>query len=205
MFLSNKYTKCYFLIINRANMENRIKGKTYFEKHHIIPKSCGGGNDSENLVLLTAKEHFICHLLLTKMCVEKNHYHKMLFALNSMSRQRGLKNAYYSRMYAYLRPKISKALSEMNKGKPKPGTSQKLKGRPKSPEHLEKLRANLRKINSTKNRNKIYKVIDIQGNETIVNNRAQFCNEHSLVLEEFSRAASSGKRYRGFLISILPV
>ena len=29
------------------------------ENHHIIPKSCGGLNDKNNMIRLTAKEHFI--------------------------------------------------------------------------------------------------------------------------------------------------
>lgn len=62
-FLKNKYTKYYFLIIN--NSKNRTK--QYSEKHHIIPKSFGGTDDSENLVDLTPREHFICHMLLTKI------------------------------------------------------------------------------------------------------------------------------------------
>jgi hypothetical protein len=66
MFIENKYTKWYFSIVNRA--KSRVfDDNQYIEKHHIIPRSLGGNNDLENLVSLTAKEHFICHLLLTKM------------------------------------------------------------------------------------------------------------------------------------------
>lgn len=39
----------------------------YYENHHIIPRSLNGSNSSENLVLLTAREHFICHWLLVKI------------------------------------------------------------------------------------------------------------------------------------------
>lgn len=39
----------------------------YIEVHHVYPKSMGGSNEKTNLAVLTAKEHFICHLLLTKM------------------------------------------------------------------------------------------------------------------------------------------
>jgi len=62
MYLQNKYSKCYFNIINRAK-SREIAPNTYTEKHHIISKSCGGDNSSANLVKLTAREHFICHLL----------------------------------------------------------------------------------------------------------------------------------------------
>ena len=44
---------------NRAR-ENSV----YYEKHHVIPSSLGGKNEYENLVYLTAKEHFIAHRLL---------------------------------------------------------------------------------------------------------------------------------------------
>lgn len=35
----------------------------YYEKHHIILKCMGGDNSLENLVKLTAREHFLCHWL----------------------------------------------------------------------------------------------------------------------------------------------
>ncbi len=58
----------YNSIISKALGENRKKGNgTYYEKHHIIPKCIGGGNEKENLILLTAKEHFICHKLLFRI------------------------------------------------------------------------------------------------------------------------------------------
>ena len=65
MFLNNKYTKWYNNIITKA--EQKVNRNGYHEKHHIIPKSIGGSNDESNLIYLTAKEHFVCHLLLTKM------------------------------------------------------------------------------------------------------------------------------------------
>lgn len=66
MFIKNKYNKWYFNIIDRAKSRT-LANDDYVEKHHIIPKSLGGSNNADNLVCLTAKEHFICHLLLTKM------------------------------------------------------------------------------------------------------------------------------------------
>ena len=53
------------------------------EKHHIIPRSFGGGNTKNNIVKLTAREHFLCHLLLTKMTTGVNR-HKMLHAFMLM-------------------------------------------------------------------------------------------------------------------------
>lgn len=58
------YKNIYHTII-----ENRIKNPYlgYTENHHILPRSLGGSNCKSNLVRLNAREHFICHLLLTKM------------------------------------------------------------------------------------------------------------------------------------------
>ena len=62
-----RYQKLYNKIIKNAQSHNRSKkDKTYYESHHIKPKSLGGTNDASNLVLLTAKEHFVCHHLLIK-------------------------------------------------------------------------------------------------------------------------------------------
>jgi len=69
MFIQNKYYNYYNNLINKA--KNRLLD-CYTEKHHIIPKSIGGNDSLENLVSLTAREHFIAHLLLTKITLGKN-------------------------------------------------------------------------------------------------------------------------------------
>lgn len=80
--MQNKYLCWYNSIIQKA--KNRTNNFGYIEKHHIIPKSLGGTNDLDNLVKLTAKEHFICHLLLTKITIG-NAKLKMIFAFIAMS------------------------------------------------------------------------------------------------------------------------
>lgn len=39
----------------------------YSERHHVIPLCIGGNNTKENIVTLTAPEHFVAHQLLVKM------------------------------------------------------------------------------------------------------------------------------------------
>lgn len=46
---------------------DKTKLSYYTEKHHIIPKCMGGNNDSENLVLLTMREHILAHYILTRI------------------------------------------------------------------------------------------------------------------------------------------
>jgi len=38
----------------------------YYENHHIIPKSLGGSDCKDNMVLLTNEEHFLAHRMLMK-------------------------------------------------------------------------------------------------------------------------------------------
>jgi len=79
------------IVANRKN--NRYNG--YTERHHIIPKSLGGSDALENLVNLSAKEHFICHLLLTKIYEKNsNEYHKMIFAFLMMLTKSNNQNRY---------------------------------------------------------------------------------------------------------------
>ena len=59
------YKKIHDKIIENAISENRVKNSNvYYEKHHIIPRCMNGTNDIDNLILLTAKEHFILHKIL---------------------------------------------------------------------------------------------------------------------------------------------
>lgn len=62
------YKRVYDEIIKRAKLRglNKKHLEGYFEKHHIVPKCMGGFDEKLNYVLLTAKEHFICHHLLWK-------------------------------------------------------------------------------------------------------------------------------------------
>jgi hypothetical protein len=69
------YQKVYNQIIERAK-NRQLEG--YKEKHHIIPKCLGGNNDKENLVELTAREHFLCHRLLCEIYPLN---HKLIWAL----------------------------------------------------------------------------------------------------------------------------
>jgi hypothetical protein len=68
------YRKIYNAICENAKNENRTKRSgIYYEAHHIIPRCLGGkGNCTAykthpNVVLLTAKEHYICHRLLCEI------------------------------------------------------------------------------------------------------------------------------------------
>jgi hypothetical protein len=59
-----------YLLIYQSLIKSRVTNPTsssYYEKHHIIPKSHGGLNSPDNIVKLTAREHYLAHWLLTKI------------------------------------------------------------------------------------------------------------------------------------------
>lgn len=58
------YKDHYDKLIYKAKMRTEIN--QYTENHHIIPRCMGGTDTKDNLVRLTAREHFIAHQLLYK-------------------------------------------------------------------------------------------------------------------------------------------
>ena len=62
------YLNHYNLLILSKKFLGRNKNNSeiYYENHHIVPKWLGGDNSKNNLVLLTAREHYVAHLLLWK-------------------------------------------------------------------------------------------------------------------------------------------
>ena len=97
-----------------ARGQNRtLNENTYYERHHIIPRSLGGSDAAENLVALTPEEHYTAHLLLVKIHKDnKTNYAKMLHSCNLMSGNSniGRKNKYYGW--------TKRALSLLKKGNP---------------------------------------------------------------------------------------
>lgn len=116
------YKIIYDQIIERAKPRglNKKSIEGYFEKHHIIPKCLGGTNDKSNLVLLTSREHFICHHLLWKTDI---HNKSLLLAFTNMR----CANSKYkrefrlsSRQYEIVRIAFSKAQKELKTGSGNP-------------------------------------------------------------------------------------
>jgi hypothetical protein len=96
-FNNSKYTKWYYAIVNNR-LSNPLPKNVYKEKHHIIPESfyssrsregvkgwlSGDPDDKNNLVELTAREHALCHWLLTKMTISIRAYELMIYSFNMM-------------------------------------------------------------------------------------------------------------------------
>lgn len=63
------YKKIYDQLVAKAKVRglDRKSVDYYTEIHHIVPRSLGGSDEESNLVMLSAREHYIAHLLLWKM------------------------------------------------------------------------------------------------------------------------------------------
>ena len=103
----------YNKLIERA--KNRVL-EGYTETHHIIPKCLGGEDTEDNLVNLTAREHFLCHKLLCEI-YPCNHKLSQALWLMAIGKRRYKKNNPYKitgREYERLKIKFI----ESRKGKP---------------------------------------------------------------------------------------
>lgn len=110
------YQAHYDNLINRA--VNRVV-EGYTEKHHIVPRCMGGSNDKSNLVVLTAREHFIAHLLLAKLHGAPNP--KLWCAVQAMSMVEGnVGRTSRNRMVGFKREAHSKAMSILMSGENNP-------------------------------------------------------------------------------------
>ncbi len=103
------YNKIYYQIIKRGN-NRKLEG--YIEKHHIIPKCIGGSDDEDNIVELTAREHFLCHMLLCEIYPKEYKLKHALF-LMAIGKNKVIENHYVisSRVYERLRTEYSVMLT----------------------------------------------------------------------------------------------
>jgi hypothetical protein len=115
------HQKVYESIIYRAKSQNRIKLRKsnpvyiYYENHHIIPRCLNGGEEKENKVLLTAREHFICHKLLTYIYPNNQ---KIVYAFFRITFSKRLGCKISSKDYAYAKElKASFHLTKETKNK----------------------------------------------------------------------------------------
>lgn len=147
------YKLIYNSLIKKAQNRQYIE---IYEIHHIVPRCMGGDDNSDNLVKLSHREHFVAHLLLA-------HVYNNLKVWAAVICMKGSHNSYMnSRLYEIARKKRSelmrgnsyaknciipektrKAIAESNK---KRGFTQNMKekctfaGKSHSEEHKEYMR-----------------------------------------------------------------
>ncbi len=147
------YEKHYNLLCQTRQQLNRQKlpashpDYVYYELHHIVPRHEAGSDEASNLVLLTAREHFIAHWLFAKWKQTPSSY----FAL-SMMLQKVSNRELTSRQFEVARKAVALAMtgrtvSEETRAKIAAGmTGEKnwCYGKKHSAEHIAKRAASLR-------------------------------------------------------------
>lgn len=105
------YKKIYDQLVEKCRVRGLNRGSVdyYTEIHHILPKCLGGSDEEYNLVMFTAKEHYIAHLLLTKIYPDCHGLYYAAFMMGSCGRN--------SRLYAKLREFVSITNSARNTGR----------------------------------------------------------------------------------------
>ena len=152
------YRKIYYSLIEKRRVNPITRGMCYCEEHHVLPRSLGGKDEADNLVLLTAREHFVAHLLLAKMyLIEKGEnskeYRKMAYALwYLLGKHKRKRLVISSRKYEKMKQEFAKVNSKEHRGERHwhygqhwdEETKEKIRrahiGKKVAPEHLEKYR-----------------------------------------------------------------
>lgn len=99
------YEKNYYDYMNYIKNKNRIYENGKYELHHILPKSLGGTDEKENLILLTYREHYLAHFLLWKI----HGNNKMLYAFWLMN---NVKSKVYFKINSRVYSKLKKDFAE---------------------------------------------------------------------------------------------
>jgi hypothetical protein len=133
-FKEPHFTRYIKFIESRESRE--IPEGTYTEKHHIVPRSLGGSDEKENLIVLTAREHFVIHMILWK-CFGLS----MAYAFFLMQNIRRYGKKINSRQYTKLKEDFSLMMSlrVSGEGNPMYGKVGAMNGRRQTKESIKKL------------------------------------------------------------------
>ena len=127
------YVKIYESLISdritlwSARSEQKKQKIGYYERHHILPKCLGGNNNKQNLVYLTAREHFIAHWLLWKIHKSKQLAYAFILLSNRNSNNNQVKIT--SKMYDNIKNLRSQYYSGNNSPKGFKGKSHTTKAK----------------------------------------------------------------------------
>ena len=105
------YKRIYEELIAAARQEWHIDR----EIHHIIPRCMNGSNNSDNLVGMSFRQHYIAHLLLYK--IYRKEYPTLIFAIESFYSITRHKFIDIHRMPKWIRKNIFITRHLMNKNK----------------------------------------------------------------------------------------
>ena len=111
------YQKIYDQLIEKRKNNRLSKKDCYCEEHHIIPLSEGGPDTKDNKINLTAREHYIAHLLLAKIYNDYKMYSAVVYMQAAKERWSSRTFKFNSRLYEAIRKEFAVKVSEHMKGK----------------------------------------------------------------------------------------
>lgn len=191
VFIIMEYKKIYdnLMLSGLNKKEERLELKKngyYFEGHHIIPKSKGGSGNSNrpknnpNIVLLTAREHFLAHWLLWRIYRDRQSslsFNKMTISNKHQKRissSRGYEEARESFRQTNIGNQYGKGNVKVISEEQKKKQSQIMKGRyigNKNPfygkSHTDEAKNKIKKSREGVNKNKIW---NYKGRKIIIKN-----------------------------------
>lgn len=181
------YRKIYDNIIEKRRTD-KLPKNVYGEEHHIVPRSLGGGDDINNIIRLTAKEHFICHLLLSEMYPKKSfEWYKMNHAFQMMSVSMSKQRRYFNgRIYEMKKKDFSETMSWSQSGE-----KNSQYGKNKSDETKEKIKKSVNK--------RIGKKDNLNKKERIKKNREEE------ILKYTHNGTFYNKQRRGLILKIFNI
>lgn len=103
------YHQIYNELIDRAR-NRKLEG--YKERHHIIPRCIHGLDTEDNIVELTAKEHYMAHRLLTEIYPNNSKIKYAYWMMCSMETESQTRYKVSAKSYEYAKQLISTRTSE---------------------------------------------------------------------------------------------
>jgi len=105
------YAATYCALISKRLRNPLTRDDCYVERHHIIPKSEGGKDEPDNLVNLTAREHYVAHLLLARIYDDCPMWCALKMMGVSNRRNTGRHNHIGSRLYDHAKKEAARHYS----------------------------------------------------------------------------------------------
>ena len=108
------YRKVYKMLVDNR-LADPLPKEEYGEVHHIVPRAEGGSDDASNKVRLSAREHYIAHLLLAKI-YDDCAMHCAVVAMQAKTKNMIRNFHFNSRLYEKLKLKRASLMSERMRG-----------------------------------------------------------------------------------------
>jgi hypothetical protein len=181
------YIKVYCNLIRKA--ENRTPPEGYTEKHHTFPKSIFGKNN--RIVVLTAREHYIAHALLEKICIKRyglNHW-KTKNMVNAVIIMKGNYEYYNSFLYEQSKKRFSFYMKKRYED---------IREREKVSMHMKEYHKNVDirgKNNPNYNKGHFYELTSPDGIIGYTNKLVSFCENNNLHRPAFCRILANKCTY----------